>query len=314
MMCLAGTALLFSACSEGDNVIDEINDNETRGGVIRTVSASSELPIGVSDAGFSGVFEIQTQENGTLADFVEVYVGFRDNDGDKDVAQSLYETLDYDPNNPEDPFFIGEYGYPRFTYELSLAEMLGFTGVTEADLFGGGQFEVRFELVLNDGRRYSFADNTGTLTGSFFRSPFLYTPTVICPIAADQFVGEYVLVSPTSPIGGVPVWNEQVVTLSVGATSTTRTFSAVYLEALAIGNGANSFSFDLVCGTVTVPSGQGSGLGCSGTIFFGPAADGQKGSYVSGDDSAITIVFAEDESNGCGGPVIQTATLTKVGG
>ena len=53
--------------------------------------------------------------------------------------------------------------------------------IDNSDVDGSDQFTIRFELVLTDGRRYSFADNTGTLTGSFFSSPFLYTATVVCP-------------------------------------------------------------------------------------------------------------------------------------
>lgn len=302
---------LLIGCQDGDTVFDEITNNETRGAVLRTVElVSNELPIGVADAGFEAVLEIQDQENGTLADFVEVYVGFRDNtpdDGDAgDVAQSLYETVG------KDEFEIGEFGYPRFTYDVALSDLLAFTGIAEDAIFGGDQFEIRFELVLTDGRRYSFDDNTGTLTGSFFSSPFLYTPTVVCPVGEEEFVGDYLLVAPGSPIGGVPIWDEQVVTLSIGETSTQRVFSAIYLEGLEIGNGPNSFTFDLVCETVTIPAGQASGLQCSDLILFGPAADGSLGSYVTGDDSSVTIIFAEDQSSGCGGPVIQTFTLTKV--
>jgi hypothetical protein len=311
LFAIASLALLFG-CKDGDTVFDQIVANETRGAALRTVELiSNELPIGVADAGFSALLEVQDQENGQLAEFVEVYIGFRDNtveEGapDLSVPEALYETVS------AETFETGEFGYPRFTYDVTLAELLTFTGTAEDAIFGGDQFEIRFELVLTTGQRFSFEDNTGTLTGSFFSSPFLYTPTVVCPVLEEEFVGEYLLVSPTSPAGGVPVWEEQVVTLSIGETSTQRVFSAIYLEALGIGNGANSFTFDLVCETVTVPAGQASGLQCTDVILFGPAADGSLGSYVQGDDSSITIVFAEDQSSGCGGPWIQTATLTKV--
>ncbi|MEJ2161952.1 MAG: hypothetical protein P8X60_01125 [Robiginitalea sp.] len=173
--------LVLYSCSEGDTVFDDIRDNETRGAILRTVTIiSDEIPIGQSDSFFGVELEIQDQNEGENVEFIEVYIGFRDNTveeggNDLDKDESLFETLD------ASTFEIGEVGYPRFDYEVTLTEMLSFLGLNDSDVDGGDQFEVRFELVLSDGRRYSFDDNTGTLTGSFFSSPFLYTPTVVCP-------------------------------------------------------------------------------------------------------------------------------------
>ena len=176
LIALAGSLAVLS-CSEGDNVIDEINDNEKRGAILRTISTtSSEVPIGQESATFGGQFEVQSQENGTLVDFVEVYVGFRDNTGGTNSKDDvLFETID------KSEFFIGEFGYPRFDYEITYGELLSAAGLGPNDVDGGDQFRLRFELVLSDGNRYSFEDNTNTITGSFFRSPFQYTLTVVCP-------------------------------------------------------------------------------------------------------------------------------------
>jgi hypothetical protein len=186
MTVLGGSALLFTACQEGDNVIDEINDNETRGAVLRTVNViSSEIPFDNPDGFFSVEAEIQTQEDGDNVDFVEVYVGFRDNTGGTDSRdQVLHETI------TPDEFYIGEFGYPRFTNEVTLSGFKTTLGLSDAQVNGGDQFEIRYEIVLNDGRRYSFGDNTNTITGSFFSSPFLYTADLVCePIGPAP--GEY---------------------------------------------------------------------------------------------------------------------------
>ncbi|MHA7832696.1 MAG: hypothetical protein ACX93O_16485 [Flagellimonas sp.] len=311
----AGAALLATSCDEGDAVIDQVTAETSRGAVLRTTSLiSNELPIGDDSAGFSVELEIQDKEDGALVDQVDVYVGFRDNTEDvgpgTDVDESLYGTI------PSSEFTTGSFGLPRFSYSISLAEMLTFVNRTDMDITGGDQFTIRFELILTDGRRFSFDDNTGTLTGSFFSSPFLYTPTVICPVGADQFVGEYSLtVTPDSPLGGVPLWNDQTVTLSVGETSTQRVFEATYIEAAAIGNGPEAFAFEMICGETIALAGQGTGLACSGVdITLGPVGDDvDKGTYDTADDSVITIVFVENEGSACGGgPVVMTATLTKL--
>ena len=190
MALVAGSGLIFTACQDGETVFDEIIDNETRGAVLRTVSVlSNEIPIesdgSLSEgASFGVILEEQDQEGGDLLDFVEVYVGFRDNTGDEnDTAEALIETI------PSTEFTIGAFGLPRVTYSITAEDMLAFMGISSTVIEGGDQFAIRFELVLTDGRRYSFADNSGTLTGSFFSSPFLYTPLVVCapstPTAGD---------------------------------------------------------------------------------------------------------------------------------
>jgi hypothetical protein len=312
---IAGVGLLNTSCEDSNTVFDQVVEGTERGAILRTANLiSNELPIGDDTAGFSVEIEVQDAENGGLVEQVEVYLGFRDNSEAEgpgtDIDESLYETVS------SSIFTNGPFGLPRFSYSIALSDMLAFVGRTDADITGGDQFTVRFEVVLSDGRRYSIADNTNNLTGSFLNSPFLYTPTVICPVDSNLFVGDYSLtVAPDSPIGGVPVWNDQTITLSVGSTSTQRTFEATYLEGLGIGNGPSSFTFDMICGEVIALGEQSSGLSCAGVnITFGPVGDDvENGTYDVTDDSMITIVFIENEASACGGgPAVMTATLTKL--
>ena len=305
---LALASLMFTSCDEGDAVVDGVTDNTTRGAILRTVNLiSNELPIGKSDASFSVELEIQSDKDGTLVDNIEVYLGFRDNtveSGGTDLTKPevLVATL------ASSSFITGEFGLPRVSYAITLPEMLTTLSVNEADLDGGDQFSIRFELVLSDGRRFSFAQNSGTLTGSYFSSPFLYTPTVICEVPAEKFVGSYLLTtdaSTPSPAGGGATWTDGgvVVTLAIGETSSQRTFEAVYLADFGIGNGLNEFVFDLVCGEVVIAADQSSGLQCVGGILFGPPIGGQaNGTYdiTAADDSVITFWFAEDITADCG--------------
>ncbi|NHF58245.1 hypothetical protein FK220_002750 [Flavobacteriaceae bacterium TP-CH-4] len=301
-------SLMFTACDDGDAVVDTVTAETERGAILRTVNLiSNELPIGKDDANFSVEVEVQDVESGDLVNSVEVYLGFRDNtveDGgtDLDKDEILITTLDVAS------FSVGEFGFPRTTYTITLPEMLSALSLDGGDLDGGDQFSIRFELVLDDGRRFSFANNSGTLTGSFFSSPFLYTPTVICEVPADKFVGTYLLTtdaSTPSPAGGGATWTDGgvEVELTVGETSSQRIFEAVYLADLGIGNGPRPFTMDLVCGEVIIPAGQASGLQCSAGITFGPPSDDQEnGTYdiSAQDDSVITFWFTEDEAADCG--------------
>ncbi len=216
---LAGVALLFSACSEGDKVIDEIFDNESRGAVLRTVEIlSNEVSINSSDGslqggGFGVILEEQDQEDGDLLAFVEVYVSFADNnDGGADNRDEvLVEEID------RSEFTLGEFGYPRTEYSITAEEMLSILGLSSTDIFGGDQFRVRFELVLTDGRRFSLEDNTGTLTGSFFASPFQYNANVVCAPSAPT-PGDWEFVLNDSYGDG---WNGASLTVTIDGEETT---------------------------------------------------------------------------------------------
>jgi len=185
---LGGLALFFIGCEDGDKVFDEITGDETRGAVLRTISfETNEIPVGSSDYVFEVDLEVQDEENGTLVQAIEVFMSFDDNtivDGQPDLSKEevMLTTLD------ASTFATGEFGLPRTSYSITLADMLSTFGLSSSDIFvtGGDTFNVRFELVLVDGRRYTNTDNSGTLTGNFFRSPFLYSTVVVCPPLAPS--------------------------------------------------------------------------------------------------------------------------------
>lgn len=178
------TTCIISSCEEGDLPFDEIVQNETRGAILRTISINeNEVLYDVANStvlggGFSVVLEEQDQEGGELLSSVEVFFGFRDNTEESGTGNDRDEVLV--TTIPASAFSIGEFGLPRTTYSVNVAEIQSVLNITDTEIFGGDQFTVRFELVLTDGRRYSFEDNSGTLTGSFFSSPFLYTANVVC--------------------------------------------------------------------------------------------------------------------------------------
>ncbi|GMN07587.1 hypothetical protein MTsPCn5_29760 [Croceitalea sp. MTPC5] len=302
------TAMLFTGCDDGDQIVDQITENVQRGAVLRTVDlVSNELPIGEADGNFSVDLEVQDIENGTLVQDVEVYIGFRDNTDEfgpgTDVDEALVETIS------SSTFTIGEFGLPRFSYTVTLPELLSIVGRNESDITGGDQFTVRFELVLVDGRRFSFADNSGTLTGSFFSSPFLYTPTVVCPIPEGAFTGTYTSVQNTPGIFGATVRDAEA---ELTATSNTARSATVNLYPQFNGGAGfdNSLAFDLVCDQISfIP--LDTGLACAGapTITYAPSSTITM--YDPEDDSMFTLVFDVDGGT-CGGSAEVSVTFTRV--
>ncbi|GGG55704.1 hypothetical protein GCM10011414_26960 [Croceivirga lutea] len=182
---LAGIVVLFAACEDSDKTIDQIFDAETRGSTLRTIEITeSEIEYDVVTSsllsgGFSATVEVQDQENGDLLQSLDVYLGYSDNTSDKGNstigdAEVLVQSFSLSDGT------IGEFGLPRFTYTTTAAEMQSALGLTGDEIFGGDAFTIRFEIVRTDGAVYSAADNSGTITGSYFSSPFEYSSVLVC--------------------------------------------------------------------------------------------------------------------------------------
>lgn len=174
-------ALSFG-CAEGDKVFNDVSDNTTRGAVLRQLSATSAIPINPATRtfnpgeSFSASLEYQDHEDGNLLDEVEVYIGWRDNTtgGANSIPESLAESI------PASSFSTGDRGLPTIDYSIEAVEMVSALGLQSENIGFADQFAVRFEVVLTDGRRFSNDDNSGTITGSYFSSPFLNNVGLEC--------------------------------------------------------------------------------------------------------------------------------------
>ena len=151
-------------------------------------------------------------------------------------------------------------------------------------------------------------NNSGTLTGSYFSSPFLYTPTVICPLAAP-FSGTYNLTLGNVGVFSGGVFTEGNVEVSEVGTTIREIATVNYPQ---FGGFDRTFQFDLICGDVVVLPEQDQGLECTAGVplIYNPSTNTT--TYDPADDSSITIIFLEDTEDTCGGPVEVTFTLTKV--
>lgn len=176
---------MTAGCSESDKVIDQITDGVTRGAVLRqlnvianSVAINSATNVLEDGEQFSVELEYQDTEDGDLLAGMDVYLSYVDNtedDNDNSKAEILYE------NVPASAFSEGERGLPVITYAVSAQQMQSALGLSNDQIgLGGDNFFVRFEVLMTDGRSFSNDDNSGTITGSYFNSPFLSSVTVVC--------------------------------------------------------------------------------------------------------------------------------------
>lgn len=171
---LLGLLLIVTSCSEPDNLINDVLDNYTNGAVIRTITSSGEYNFYAPAASvFTATIEEHDTENGALMQNIEIYVSL--NSG----AESLFQTL-----QPSE-FTKGPTGLPRTDISVSLGDAMANLGLSSSQYTGGDAVNISLKLNLTDGRSFSADQATGSMTGSYFKSPYKYAKIIKCiPLAA----------------------------------------------------------------------------------------------------------------------------------
>ena len=88
---------------------------------------------------------------------------------------------------PASAFTTGDKGLPVATISVTLGETLTALGLgTNYDV--GDVFVIRLSLKLTDGREFSASSSSGSLQGSYFASPFLYSSPILCTPKPGDYV------------------------------------------------------------------------------------------------------------------------------
>lgn len=147
-------------------------------------------------------------------------------------------------------------------------------------------------------------------------APFNVRIVEICPVESSFMVGDYTISFVSGGIaaaGFAPAMGDgTVVTLVEGEASTERVFNVKFYPSFGFSNPPVDFSFSLSCGeTISngIINGGASGVGCGGSIAFGPGAT--NGVYDTADDSSFTLVMTEDTEEICGSSAQTVMTLNK---
>jgi hypothetical protein len=165
---------VFISCTESENTIDFVLENFEQGAVIRTISSEGDYNFyDTANSIFSATIEEHDTENGALMQNVEIYVALN---GSSEV---LLETL-----QPGE-FTTGPTGLPRTNIRVSFADAVGALGLNSSQYTGGDVINIRLKLNLTDGRSFSSDNVTGSMTGSYFASPYAYNMVIKCiPLSA----------------------------------------------------------------------------------------------------------------------------------
>ncbi|SDQ48525.1 hypothetical protein [Flagellimonas zhangzhouensis] len=171
---LLATLIVAIGCEDSDLPIDTILYDVGRGVALRQVNlVSNEYPIGDYDAALEVQLEVQDSKG--IVTEMNVYGTFDDDADTFDIDDQLIQTF------PIGDFETSQYGLPTMLYILTQGDAISLLGLTEDQVGPFDSFTFRFELVTSDGRTFSAEDNTGTLTGTFYSSPFSYDVLITCP-------------------------------------------------------------------------------------------------------------------------------------
>src|SRR5690606_608034 len=215
---LFSLVFLLFACSDTEKTIDQVFDDTTNGGILRTLESNLDLPIGLPDTGVELLLEVQDAEDGDLSDFIEVYASFNHvtGGGAHNRDELLLKTV------PNSEWIYGE-RLPRALVTASVPELQTALDLGDDDFTGGDRFVTRVELVFKDGRRWSDYNASATVLGNqFFNSPFVYNANVTCVVPEASFTGSYTVTQAGAGVLDYPVWEVGTVVTMVAEGGPTR--------------------------------------------------------------------------------------------
>ena len=301
-------ALAISSCNDDDKVTDDVQNEFTVGGVLRTIQTiSGSLNVIDLNSVWSIEIEEQDSEDGDLLSSVNVYVNLQDNTSGGTTSTTETLIASYDASQ----FTDGPFGLPRMTLAFTLGDFADALGIVEGEFNCGDQFEVRLELLMTDGRIFSKDDIGSSVTGGFFATPFEYRPFLIALLPSDTlYEGQYELTTTIPGIFGVSDYADGIYTIG-SVTNTTKVIKNVVTFPAFGGFGPVNLQFQFICGEIILTAGQSVGAGCNSAIISGPADVNATYDLNNPDDTDFIINFTSDTTSDCVAPTQAAIRLVK---
>ena len=230
--------LVFQSCSDPDNTINDVLDNYQKGAVLRTISSSGDYNFyDQSNSVFTATIEAHDEEDGALLNNVEIFIS----------ADSGEEVQIRTLNSSE--FTTGPTGLPRTTFSVSLTEV-----DSKINYIGGSTINIRLRLNLTNGKSYSTENVTGSMTGSYFKSPFAYNKIVLCNVTDGSAVPGIYTVKMVDTYGDG--WQDSRIKLTLDGTEYIYAIPSPYTSGIEINATLQSYSGSESSGfaTITIPT------------------------------------------------------------
>lgn len=293
---LLTTLVLSQSCSDDDKAIDTVFQETERGAVLRTIERDNENFIdGDLTSTFSILIEEQSIETDNQFENVLIFVKYIDRDPSglgMQTAETLLRAI------PPDEFFTGPVQLPRLALNIEYQEVIEALNLDINTIEPGDQFELRMELVLNDGRSFSNDSASAVILTDFcsFKSPYRYVINVLEPLASTNFTGVYTysLLTEDSAVFNLLGIPQQGITSFTSIAQTNVRRGGIFEEGLEFAI-AGPFIYPKIYQTIVT-----SGVPCSVSqgIFLSNSAESSFGIYTDTDDTVfeLDIIFASEKN------------------
>ena len=230
--------LVFQSCSDPDNTINDVLDNYQKGAVLRTISSSGDYNFyDQSNSVFTATIEAHDEEDGALLSNVEIFISA---DSGEEVQ---LRTLD------ASEFVNGPTGLPRTTFSVSLSEV-----DSKISYIGGSTVQIRLKLNLTNGRSFSTEAVTGSMTGSYFKSPYAYNKIILCNVTDGSAVPGIYTINMVDTYGDG--WQDSVIKLTLDGTEYLYAMPSPYGSGVALNATLEAYTGndDSGFGKITIPA------------------------------------------------------------
>lgn len=184
---LLALALLISFSCADDSKLPFNFKNQDFGAYANIVSitsgsfsskSASDKTIDAANSRFIFTLEIRDAEQGNTMESYEFLATFVDvNPPLVTKPETSFLTLPASAFTPD-----ATTGYLRATITVSAASILSALSLSDTEVIGGDQFDLRQVLRTKSGRNFTNTNASGVITGgSFFNSPFFNKVPVVCP-------------------------------------------------------------------------------------------------------------------------------------
>ena len=300
----AACAMMLAACAD-EELAPVITFSELEIGSFPRLVEFTNGEYDLNDLGSTAVqytVEISDDDMGNNTTNYAVFATFQDRNPDNgDQSGAEMQLRDIDVQSLE----RNENGLPEVTITIPSTEIVSTFGLDESALLPGDRVRFRTTVTKNNGTTFG-SSNSSSAIDNAFQGLLDFTAVYTCPLADDQFSGDYTItvVDGENGTGFGPNFSDgATVTLSpVAGATTQRSFSTVVFPNLNGGNGFGpyDFSVEFVCTEVSARTSEASGLGCGGgSIGYG---GGDSEAFDFNDDTSFDVTYTlfGPGDGGCG--------------
>lgn len=151
--------LLCISCDSDDRSPSDFLAESDRGALIRSLDTqNNSISAETLDGSLEAFLEYTDNEQGQLLDRLDIYTTFSDQSADGDSSMAITQEV-LIQSIEETAFEIGVNDFPTYQMTITAQEFLAATNTTMESIATGDTFTTRLELVLTDGRTFSFLES-----------------------------------------------------------------------------------------------------------------------------------------------------------